>query len=140
MSQNRSIFSDPYKILRLLNFDRVEVDTLLVFKMKISTNQHKIFQLVTAQSMYTNSLIIGAGTLVVYIGAGFLVDPIGKKRLTVFGLLMSGGCALAVYWTTTYVEVVTLFTIFVSVSGFVSTLLSTFAVELFTTSTRFFSF
>ncbi|XP_077287897.1 synaptic vesicle glycoprotein 2A-like [Arctopsyche grandis] len=89
-----------------------------------------------ADSTYTNSIIIGGGSLIMYFIGGFLIDVFGKRKLTALGLVSSGSCALALYWSTSYVEVVTIFTIFVSISSFTATLLSAIAVDLFSTSTR----
>lgn len=99
-------------------------------------HQHLRLQLETGAETYVNSMIIGAGTLVTYILGGLLINSLGKRKLSSIGLVLASFTAMALYWSTNLLEIVSLFTVFVSASSLSGSALSSVIVDLFPTSIR----
>ncbi|KAL7023272.1 hypothetical protein ACKWTF_012542 [Chironomus riparius] len=86
--------------------------------------------------MFFNSMLISIIQLIAYLMASFVINAIGNKNLLIFGLMISGSCAISLYWAKNSITTLLLSGGYISIASLSSTTLVGSVVSLFPTSTR----
>lgn len=87
-------------------------------------------------SVYTNSMIIAAITILGYLFAGVLINKVGKKRLYVTLGIIAGISVLSLYFSRNTITTLTLASIFIMAGSVMVTTMLAVIVDLFPTTLR----
>jgi VNT family MFS transporter (synaptic vesicle glycoprotein 2) len=87
-------------------------------------------------TVYQNTMIIAGVQMCGYLIAGSLINKIGKKTLLSTFSIVSGICAMSIYFSQNSLTVVTLASIFLSLGGVCGNIVVTIVIDLFPTSLR----
>ncbi|XP_073819753.1 synaptic vesicle glycoprotein 2B-like [Musca autumnalis] len=86
--------------------------------------------------MYMNNMIVSFSGIVGYCFAGMIVRAVGTKRLLTFGLLISGGLGLSLYWSSNGLTTLIISSLFITLCGISTSSLLGMVVGLFPTTMR----
>ncbi|KAL1490777.1 hypothetical protein ABEB36_013419 [Hypothenemus hampei] len=115
-------------------------EALEVFKPnKILENNNKTIECfvnTNNYSVYTNSMIVCAVTILSYLVAGGVINKIGKKKLGVILGSCTGLTAMSLYWSRNSLSTLTLASMFVAGGSVMINTLLAIIVEMFPTTLR----
>uniref|UniRef100_A0A1I8NB95 Major facilitator superfamily (MFS) profile domain-containing protein n=1 Tax=Musca domestica TaxID=7370 RepID=A0A1I8NB95_MUSDO len=86
--------------------------------------------------MYMNNMIVSISGIVGYCFAGLIVRAVGNKRLLTYGLLISGGLGLSLYWSSSGLTTLIISSMFITLCGISTSSLMGMVVGLFPTTLR----
>ncbi|KAJ3627118.1 hypothetical protein MTP99_014522 [Tenebrio molitor] len=87
-------------------------------------------------SVYINSIIVAVVTIIGYIVAGMLINALGKKKLLNILGIISGSCAMSIYFAQNSLTTIILSSFFVSLGSIGINVILAVVVDLFPTTLR----
>ncbi|CAH0554052.1 unnamed protein product [Brassicogethes aeneus] len=87
-------------------------------------------------SVYINSMIVSLVTIGGYLLAAVVINKVGRKKILHVAFLISGSCAIAMYFSSKNVVILVLSCIFASIGSICSNVMQTITIDLFPTTLR----